>query len=587
MRRQASRRARVRPLVAAVALVASACAGADGVRPAVESTTTTSTEGAASTSSTEPLPSIYGGTVVVGLADGGAPRTLNPFLEGPDAAVLDLIGPAMFAQGFDRDPSSGDRLPDAFVAVPSLEAGTLVDNGNGTVDVTLEIVDGAQWADGVPITADDLAFTYQLAVDPQQPIRNDLAALYSAIVPGSVAPDGNVLRFRMETGTDPADLFSIIVPRHEVEGSEFAVEWDDRMWVAGGPFVLTDFQPGQFVELRRNPQYWKVTAAEGAALPFLDRVIIRFYEPSDGIDARLVDAFDRAEVTVAVFGEAERRAEVFDSAVASGAELLTAPSGAWEHLNFQFGPANRNAASANASLSFRRAVAHAIDREALSEQRGTPVVDSILQRFVPDLGEMPFAQYPYDPAESERLLAGTNPPVVLTVPGDDPRALALGGDIVVMLRDAGFEAELQLEDADLFFGSTLDNGSWDVAAWRFGARTGLNGATDFIRFYDPDGLPFVGDNFFRWGTVDSRVSNNATARYRQIVDALDRAIDPTEIQSLLIEAESILADEAVLLPLVLSDDEGIGYWPALVEGVAINPAQGPLWNVDTWRVPTE
>jgi ABC-type transport system substrate-binding protein len=144
-----------------------------------------------------------------------------------------------------------------------------------------------------------------------------------------------------------------------------------------------------------------------------------------------------------------------------------------------------------------------------------------------------------------------------------------------------------LEDADLFFGSTLDNGSWDTAVWRFGSGSGLGAAADFFRFFDPDGLPFVGNNFFRWGTVDSTVSDGATRRYRELIDAIDTTADPEVLAELLVEAEQILADQAVILPLVLSGDVGLGYWPDAIAGVEINPRQGPLWNVDIWRVPTE
>lgn len=577
-------RAPSRVSVFVLGLVVSACAGKAGVAPVTESVAPTSTSVPAATSTTA-TPSAYGGTVVVGIADGGAPRTLNPFLEGPDAAVLDLVAPALFAQAFDIDPEGRTRVPDAVTGVPSQEEGTLVDNGDGTTQVTVSVVDGAQWADGTPISGADLEFTYRIAVDPTLPIRQDVSDAYDAIVPGSVTSEGRTISFAMEGGADPTGLFSVILPAHEVEAEDFAVAWDDQLWVSGGPFVLTDFEPGRFLELRRNPRYWKVTAAEDAPLPFLDRIVIRFYEPGSGIDPRLITDFSSTDVDVVVFDHAETRADSFEASWDEGAKLLEQAGGEWEHLNFQFGPANRNRESRNASTAFRRAVLHAIDRPSLAAARSTTVADSILQRFVPGLGDAPWARYDFDPVETARLLGDSEPPVVLTVPGDDARALALGGDIVTMLRDAGFDAELQLEDAAVFFGSTLDDGSWDVGVWRFGSGTGVGAARQFMHFYDPDGLPFVGTNFFRWGTVDSLVDDGATARYREVIDALDASIDPETTESLLVEAEQILADQAVLLPLLLAGVDGVGYWVEEVTGVAINPAQGVFWNVDVWRVP--
>lgn len=567
-----------------LALTASACASREGIPPT--ESTPVSTTGAVTATTAAPR-SVYGGTLVVGVADGGAPRTLNPLLESPDAAVLDMLAPALFAQAYDVEPSSGARVPDVFVAVPSIEDGTIVDNGDGTLDVTVEIVDGASWADGAPITGADLEFTYELATNPDLPIRPDVARLYGSVTSGSTRARGRSLTFRMDAGTDPADLFSIIVPRHAVETSDFGRDWTDRVWVSGGPFVLGDWQPGRFVELKRNEGYWKVTRAEGAPLPFLDRLVVRFYEPGESLDPRLVDGFERGEVAVAVFNGAESRRTEFAPAEADGAAVDVMPNGQWEHLNFQFGPGNRNGTSQNGSAAFRRAVAHAIDRPFLARQRGTEVVDSILEQFVPGLGDSPFAVYDLDPEAVTAAVGDDAPRIVLTVPEQDADTVALAGDLVTMLLDAGFEAELQLEDSSLFFGPTLDGGSWDVSAWRFGAGSGLGDAVRFFDFYDPAGLPPVGVNFFRWGTLDSGVGDGATGRYREIVSALDAAVDPEAIAELLIEAEQILADETVLLPLIVAGEAGVAHWPGAVTGVDLNPVQGILWNVDVWRVPTE
>ena len=93
--------------------------GAQGVGPTTSplAPTTTSRPTSETTDSTDSGPSsIYGGTLVVGLADGGVPRSLNPFLEGADSRVLDMLIPALFAQGYDIDPETGSRVPNALVA---------------------------------------------------------------------------------------------------------------------------------------------------------------------------------------------------------------------------------------------------------------------------------------------------------------------------------------------------------------------------------------------------------------------------------------------------------------------------------------
>ena len=67
------------------------------------------------------------------------------------------------------------------------------------------------------------------------------------------------------------------------------------------------------------------------------------------------------------------------------------------------------------------------------------------------------------------------------------------------------------------------------------------------------------------------------------MDALRETVDPGEIDALLAEAESILADELVLLPLIIHEQTGAAVWADEIEGVVVNPAQSTLWNAETWR----
>jgi ABC-type transport system substrate-binding protein len=593
------RRARLAGAIVTWAMVAAACAGSEGIAPGdVIRTSTTSATSTTSSGATVAPQSIYGGTVVVGVADGGSPRGLNPFLEGPDSPVLDLLVPAVFAQGFDTDPVTGERIPDALAALPSLSDGTVVDNGDGTMSVTVALVEGAKWADGTPMTGADLEFTARIASDPDVPIRPDIAAAYEAIVPGSFRTEGGTVTFLMGAGSDPAALFEMIIPRHAVEASDFAGDWNDELWVSGGPFVLTDWEPGSFVELSRNDEYWKVTAAEGASLPFLDRVVVRFFDPGPEIDIRLVEGFERGDLDVVVFDRAEERSADFGDSIDAGAVLESVESGEWDHLNFQFGPANRNERSLNMMREFRLAVVAAIDREALAADRGTVRLDTILGTYLPGAGTDPWAEietgqdridallYDIEVVTGRDMFAGDGPEVVVTVASDVASTVALAGEIVSMLREAGIGAQLQLEGSELFFGSTFDNGSWDLSTWRIGAGDGLGDALRFFRIYDPDGLPFVGDNYFRWGTVDSTVSNAATRRYGEIIDEISETVDPGKMLEMLVEAEQILASEMIVLPLIVSHLEGTISWPTAVIGVEANSRQGVLWNVDTWRRPT-
>ena len=569
-------------------LLLGACAAGAGIAPEFGATSTTVRIDSSSTVSTVAA-SRYGGTVVVGVGIGGSPRTLNPLIEGPDTEVLDLIAPAVFAMGYRVDPVTLALAPHALAAIPSLDNGGVVDNGDGTIDVVVSLAAEARWGDGTPMTAADLEYTYRLVVDPALPIRPELVSRYSKIDPDSVVAEGKTLSFRMQATTEYELLFDLIVPRHAVAGSDFESDWTDTLWVSGGPFSLATWRPGQYLELIRNEAYWKRSPA-GEPLPYLDRVIFRFYDPGPDPDPRLVDAFESGDVDVVAIGEAARSAEAFR---VDGAVVEVGPGLLWDHLNFQFGPGNRNAESLNRHLDFRRAIAHAIDRTTLSVETGGGPLSSALRLYGSSFTDSPWSRYEYDLDEVRNLLfkletaigrdlfAGDGPRVVLTVASE--RSAELAGTLVTMLREAGFDAELQLEESTLFFGTTVDNGSWDVSSWRFGGGPGLGSAEAFIAMFDPDGLPFVGANFYRWGTIDSTVSGRPVEDYRDLVDALGQTVDPAEVTALLEEAEGILADQVVIIPLLVSDEIGIARREGLT-GPGLNRVMGVAWNIDEWTL---
>lgn len=576
----------------AVVLVVGACATGEGIRPEVTTTgpSTTTTTQSTTTTGTAP-PSAYGGTVVIGIGDAPSPLGLNPFLGGPDLAVLDTIGAALFARGWIADPESGLPVAEVLEAVPGIGNGLVVDNGDGTMTVTVSVRAGARWGDGVAMSGADLAFTIATAADPDLPIRADWSDLYRSIEAATVQVAGRSVTFRMEAGLDAGRLFPVILPGHDLAGADFAAGFTERTWVAGGPFQVAEFVPGQYLSLERNPGYWRQTA-RGEPLPYLDRLVVRFYEPGPEEDPRLVEAHRAGDVDVVVFGNAQERAGAYRAV--AGSQIATGPGSVWDMLVFQFGPGNRNEASQNRHLDFRRAVAHAIDRDGLAVARGTVPVSSVLGRF----GLAPtgaWDRYRFDQDEvAARLFAlegvidldpfaGDGLDVSVAVAEDSAATVATAGRLVTMLRDAGFDAELQLEDPATFFGATLDNGSWDLAVWSVPGVPGAGPAADFLTIFDPDGLPFVGDNYLRWGTIDSTVSGDAVDRYRDLVDELGGVVDQETAVALLVQMEEILADQVVIVPLIVRDDLGLAWSGSEVSGPALNPAGGVAWNAALWR----
>jgi len=180
------------------------------------------------------------------------------------------------------------------------------------------------------------------------------------------------------------------------------------------------------------------------------------------------------------------------------------------------------------------------------------------------------------------LFDGFGHRLVLVASSDVSGTMAIAESVARMLRESTIGAEVQLESSALFFGRTLDDGTWDVGAWRYAGGAGMAAAIDLVSMFDPGGLPLAGANFQRWGTEGSTVRDDTTARYGRIIDRLRGTIDSDEAELLLLRAEEILAGRLVLLPLVVHEEVGVAYWSNEIAGVRINPARGIAWNLEEW-----
>jgi CSLREA domain-containing protein len=240
----------------------------------------------------------------------------------------------------------------------------------------------------------------------------------------------------------------------------------------------------------------------------------------------------------------------------------------WEHLTFQFGPDNRNPDTLNEHLKFRQAIAHAIDKDLIATIMGLYPIDSYVTAYDPALSQDAWAQYDYDPAEAGALidqlcadldpLCDTNPPtVVFTINEDRPERVALAAALEPMLETAGIQMIQDLEVDLGDFADAIFDGTLDVAEWAWGSDGNLVAIHDiFDPEGDPDGDP-PGQNYYRWGTPDSSVIDANTVRFAELRDLMNEATDEMLLIDYLNEAEQILADQVVIIPLGIRVDAAL------------------------------
>ena len=140
---------------------------------------------------------------------------------------------------------------------------------------TFTITDKSKWQDGVPLTAADVAFTYNYI------IKNDLGLFidYIKFIDKVEAPDATHVVFTCsKPKANMLGLWIPILPEHiwsKVSPKDVEKKFKNPPPIIGsGPFQTVEWKKGDYVRLVANKDYWR-----GA--PKVDEVIFQMYQNQD------------------------------------------------------------------------------------------------------------------------------------------------------------------------------------------------------------------------------------------------------------------------------------------------------------------
>jgi peptide/nickel transport system substrate-binding protein len=211
-----------------------------------------------------------GGQLTQGIL--GTFDSLNPFVvKGLPVPALQIRGPvieSLMTRGFDEPVTLYGLLARSVETDP--ERGY----------VTFEIDPRAKFADGTPVTAADVIFSWQLLRDHGRPNYRT----YYLKVTAATALARHTVRFDLAGNTDrelPLILGLMpILPRHAVDPDRFE-ETSLNPPLGSGPYVVTEVDAGHSVTLRRNPHYWGRDLAVNRGLWNFDTVRLDFYRDAN------------------------------------------------------------------------------------------------------------------------------------------------------------------------------------------------------------------------------------------------------------------------------------------------------------------
>ena len=359
---------------------------------------------------------------------------------------------------------------------PSLATGC-EPNGDST-EWTCTLREGLRWSDGSPLTSRDIAFTYRFVIDNKIPQYKS----YFPSDPTFETPDDRTLIWKAEEPTFAPDMppWVYIVPEavwapydgrelREIRGVQ------NTPSIGSGPFVLTEWAPGQGWTMERNPYYW-------GEEPQLDRIEYRLYSNQEA----MIQALRNGEID---FADGIKPSLIESVEGIDGVSVQRVVSDWWLNLAFNFGGQGPDADALPAlhDITLRHAIAMAIDKQAIAEKvyRGTATPGDTIIRPASAFWHLDIPadeEIPFDPAAANVMLdeAGyadtdgdgiredpeTGEPLELLVPAsqDTTGAVESGELIVGYLAAIGVRVDLRpVSDAKM--GDYWGTGNFDAYIW--------------------------------------------------------------------------------------------------------------------------
>lgn len=238
----------------------------------------------------------------VDYAVSGSFDSLNPFIVQGDGAR------GLFDQffGFNVFETLMARSRDeAFTLYPLIAESVETDEDRSFVAFTLD--PAARFSDGEPIRPEDVVFTMELLRDKGRPLYRNWIGLVETME--IVGERGVRFTFKPEADREIPLLLALlpILPEHATDVERFDRS-TLRPMIASGPYTISEVRPGEFVHLRRNPDYWAKDHPSKVGFDNYDEIRITYFRD----DNALFQAFQRGLVDIVQETSSSRWATGYD-----------------------------------------------------------------------------------------------------------------------------------------------------------------------------------------------------------------------------------------------------------------------------------
>ena len=320
--------------------------------------------------------------------DGSGYENLQPGVRGGTFYIASISNPKKWNHVTAHETSTTQYTGEMFEGLTSIhpETGALEpelakswDMSDDGLTITFHLRQGIKWSDGEPFTADDVVFTFNDLYfnDDVETDTRDVLTLPDGSFPEVTKIDDYTVQVKTSVIFRPIlnAIGSAIMPKHalakyvhklnpDVPAGTFNSTWgldtDPSELVGLGPFMVESYTPDQNVTMVRNPYYYHYDQ-NGVQLPYVDKYVILTVASQDVSLLKFrngeLDALGIRPSDVPILKSEEAQKDFTVMIGKGGYGTL------WISLN-QDTP-NENLKALFRDIRFRKAVAHAMDKQAI------------------------------------------------------------------------------------------------------------------------------------------------------------------------------------------------------------------------------
>ncbi len=403
----------------------------------------------------QPYPPQSGGTLVDAMS--GEPSGLIAMLAGESAASAIAANLFNSLLKYDRNLELEGELAHSWEVSPDQRT------------LTFHLKPGMKWADGKPLTSDDVLFTWKLVTDGNT--RTPYGADYK-LVKQAEAPDPLTFRVTYAQPYAPAlDSWAglHILPKHLLEGQDINTTPFARKPVGSHYYQLDEWKNGERIALKRNPN-----ATQGQAR--IDRLVSRFIpDPASQFMELMADNIDTMGLSPIQYARIFPARPELNRNIARYKEL----GNAYTYLGFNLKHKPWD------DKRVRLAINYAIDKQEIIDGVLLGMGEPIASPYKPGTrwSNPDLKPYPYDPAKALALLkeAGfadhdgdgildrDGKPLAFEILTNQNKQRELSATLIQRrLKEIGIDANIRVLEWASFIGRFIKTGDFDVVVLGWG-----------------------------------------------------------------------------------------------------------------------